>query len=172
MLTVGDDAGQEPEAVADVELRPARAAVAAVAQRARRHRAVALPAGHRAAYGVCDRMRRIVKDRGHGRVRAQEGARRALTDDGGEDGGERGEEVGGGDGAEGQERHRHAQERGAAGNPSSASSRREHLGVGVRVGSAACGRLCSLVVAFPCVGGRLRLRLAAVGGLKRCSKAL
>jgi hypothetical protein len=26
--------------------------------------------------------------------------------------------------------------------------------------------LCSLVVAFPCVGGRLRLRLAAVGGLK------
>jgi hypothetical protein len=31
--------------------------------------------------------------------------------------------------------------------------------------------LCSLVVAFPCVGGRLRLRLAAVGGLKRYSKA-
>jgi len=88
------------------------------------------------------------------RVRTQEGARRALTDDGGEDGCERGEEVGGGDGAEGQERHRHERGRGGAGNPSSASSRREHLGVGV--GSAACGRLCSLVVAFPCVGERLR----------------
>ena len=148
-----------------MELRPARAAVAAVAQRARRHRAVALPAGHRAADGVCDRMRRIVKEKNRGsdlresglRYRRMEGgcSSRSLTDDGGEHGGERGEDVGGGDGAEGQHRHH---DRGGAGNPSSASSRREHLGVGVGVGSAACGRLCSLVVAFPCVGGRLRFK--------------
>jgi len=54
LLTVGDDAWQEPEVVADVELRPARVALAAVAQRARRHRAVPLPAGHRAADRVDD----------------------------------------------------------------------------------------------------------------------
>lgn len=133
LLTVWDDAGQEPEAVADVELRPARAAVAAVAQRARRHRAVALPAGHRAAYGVC-RTHAYRQGQGKG-SRGREGAlsssSSSLTDDGGEDGGERGEEVGGGHGAEGQERHRHddrGRGRGGAGNPCSASSRREHLG--------------------------------------------
>lgn len=130
LLTVWDDAGQEPEAVADVELRPARAAVAAVAQRVRRHRAVSLPAGHRAAYGVC-RTHAYRQGQGKG-SRGREGAlssssSSSLTDDGGEDGGERGEEVGGGHGAEGQERHRHndrGRGRGGAGNPCSA----EHLG--------------------------------------------
>lgn len=82
LLTVWDDAGQEPEAVADVELRPARAAVAAVAQRARRHRAVALPAGHRAAYGVCRTHAYRVKVKGReagvGRVLCRRRRRRLL----------------------------------------------------------------------------------------------
>lgn len=82
LLTVWDDAGQEPEAVADVELRPARAAVAAVAQRARRHRAVALPAGHRAAYGVCRTHAYRVKVKGReagvGRVLCRRRRRRRL----------------------------------------------------------------------------------------------
>ena len=68
LLTVGDDAWQEPEVVADVELRPARVALAAVAQRARRHRAVPLPAGHRAADRVCSGSDRVVRgDQGVGR---------------------------------------------------------------------------------------------------------
>lgn len=82
LLTVWDDAGQEPEAVADVELRPARAAVAAVAQRVRRHRAVALPAGHRAAYGVCRTHAYRVKVKGReagvGRVLCRRRRRRRL----------------------------------------------------------------------------------------------
>jgi hypothetical protein len=82
LLTVWDDAGQEPEAVADVELRPARAAVAAVAQRARRHRAVALPAGHRAAYGICRTHAYRVKVKGReagvGRVLCRRRRRRRL----------------------------------------------------------------------------------------------
>lgn len=82
LLTVWDDAGQEPEAVADVELRPARAAVAAVAQRVRRHRAVSLPAGHRAAYGVCRTHAYRVKVKGReagvGRVLCRRRRRRRL----------------------------------------------------------------------------------------------
>lgn len=52
-LTVGDDAGQEPEAVADVHLCPPGFAVAPVPREARRHRAVPLPARHRLAQRPC-----------------------------------------------------------------------------------------------------------------------
>jgi hypothetical protein len=52
-LTVGDDAGQEPEVVADVHLRPPGVTVAHVPRQPRSLRAVPLPASCRLAYRPC-----------------------------------------------------------------------------------------------------------------------
>lgn len=59
LLTVGDDAGEEPEAIADVHLLPAGVAVAPVPRQPGRRRAVPLPARHRLAQRPCrkDRVR-------------------------------------------------------------------------------------------------------------------
>jgi hypothetical protein len=55
-LTVGDDARQEPEVVADVHLRPPGVAVAPVPRQPRSHRAVPLPASDRLAQRPCSRQ--------------------------------------------------------------------------------------------------------------------
>jgi hypothetical protein len=129
VLTVGDGAGHEAEAVADVHLRPPRVALAPVAQhRPLLHRAVPLPAGHRLANRVCSsRSSQTVKKHQPNPTRRSSskahGSQR-LTDYRGEHGGERGKEIVGrgdpsADGGDGEERG----ERDAA-----RSCRQHHLG--------------------------------------------
>jgi hypothetical protein len=129
VLTVGDDAGHEAEAVGDVHLRPPRVALAPEAQhRPLLHRAVPLPAGHHLANRVCSsRSSQTVRKHHHNPTRRSSSKARGsqrLTGYRGEHGGERGEEIVGhgdssADGGDGEERH----ERGAA-----RSCRQRHLG--------------------------------------------